>query len=705
MAKSYKGVGSLMAAVMMLAAPPLLAVEVLEDIVVTSQRVESDLQETPIAVSAFDENEIARRQSFNVVDIVNNVPNLVGNNNIGQGTATTVFLRGVGTTESIVTVDTAMGFYVDDVYIARQGVNNFSLFDVERVEVLRGPQGTLYGRNTSAGALNVVTRQPQDFAEAGFEASAGEYDRYNLKGYVNAPVIEDMLFIRANVAYEQGDGYSDNKFNGDEVNDRDFWGLRGGLRWVPADNLEFLITGDISRSDEKGLYAFDISGITRPPRSDLFEVFSGTNTSNKGETEGGALTITWDISDALSIQSISSARNTYQKWNLDLTDQPVPIFLLYTINDSDQISQEFKFTGNLMNDRLHYVTGVFLFNEDSTSFIGDYFQSGGAFFSRDYDVETDSWAVYANFTYDFTDKLSVILGGRYTYDDKNIDIDARAFGQPGFVNNGAPNYLFSESEDFDEFTPRVAIEYSFTEDLLGYLSYQEGFKSGGWSARTNAEEEVLQFDPETVNSYAAGVKWTTLEGRARINTEAFFYDYEDLFNTGTGSGGNFVVATSDAEIYGVEVETTWRLSDSFDAYGFLAWQDGDYENLDPGAEFVGGELQRLPEWNYKIGGTYRRPLNVIPGELILNGNYSWTKDHYTNLQNTELARSGDISRLDLTAGWESDDGRYYAGISCRNCTDDTYINQSLDFAGFGFITVYPGEPRTWLLTVRARTGE
>jgi len=687
----------------LLAAPLTLpAVEVLEDIVVTSQRVESVLQETSIAVSAFDENEMSRRQTFNVVDVVTNVPNLVGNNNIGQGTATTVFLRGVGTTESIVTVDTAMGFYLDDVYIARQGVNNYSLFDVERVEVLRGPQGTLYGRNTSAGAMNIITRSPQDFDEAGVELSGGEYDRYNAKGYINGVVIPDKLFVRLNAGYEQGDGYSDNEFNGDEVNDKDFWGWRGGLRWVATDNLDFLITGDYSRSDEKGLYAFDISGITRPSRSNLYEVFSGTDTSNKGDTEGGALTVNWNISDALNIQSISSARNTYQKWNLDLTDQPVPIFLLYTINDSDQKSQEFKFTGNLLEDRLQYVAGVFLFSEDSDSFIGDSFEQAPVFFGRDYDVETDSWAVYTNFTYDFTDQLSFILGGRYTYDDKSVDINATVGGSPGFQNNGAPNYIFSESEDFDEFTPRVGVEYSFTDDLLGYLTYQEGFKSGGWSARTNDVAEVQQFDPETVNSYAVGFKWTTFDGRARINTEGFYYDYEDLFNTGTGAGGNFIVAQSDAEIYGVELETTWRFTDNFDAYGFLAWQEGDYENLDPGAVFVGDDLQRLPEWNYKFGGTYRVPLGA--GEIILNGNYSWTKDHYTNVQNTSLAKSGDISVLDLTAGWESDDGRYYAGLSCRNCTDDAYISQSLDFAGFGFITVYPGEPRTWLLTVRARTG-
>jgi iron complex outermembrane receptor protein len=214
--------------------------------------------------------------------------------------------------------------------------------------------------------------------------------------------------------------------------------------------------------------------------------------------------------------------------------------------------------------------------------------------------------------------------------------------------------------------------------------------------------EVETFVPEFVKSYALGAKWTTWDGRARINAEGFFYAYEALFNTGTGDMGNFLVATNDAEIKGIEVEGTVRFTEYLDAYGFIAWQDGDYEGVDPEAQFVGGELQRLPEWSFDVGLTYRYP--VGPGELIANAAYSFQEDHFTNLQNTELARSDDINLVDATLGWETDDGRYYVGLSCRNCFDDEYIVQSLDFAGFGFITVYPGEPRTWLLTLRARTG-
>jgi iron complex outermembrane receptor protein len=579
--------------------------------------------------------------------------------------------------------------------------------------VLRGPQGTLYGRNTSAGAIKVITRKPGNEFEANGEASAGEFERWNLKGGVNVPLIQDKLAFRLNAAVEQGDGYTDNITLGREVNDRDYWGTRGSLRWQPADNLDVLLTGDISRSDQAGLYAIDVSGITRPPLGDLFTTVSGTNTSNKGETEGLNLTVDWDISDTFALQSITSFRNTYQKWNLDLTDQVIPIFLLYTINDSDQLSQEFKLTGKLFDDRLSYVGGFFYFDEDSFSFIGDSFERVPVFLGRDYDVETESWALFAEFTYQIADQWALIFGGRYTQDDKSVNIVATAAGTPGFVNNGFPSFDNTDINaagtptelDFDEFTPKVGVQYDITDDLQLYLTYQEGFKSGGWSARTNDATEIQTFVPEFVNSFALGGKWLTWGGRARINAEAFYYDYEDLFNTGTGQMGNFIVATNDAEIKGIEIESTVRFTDNLDGYGFIAWQDGEYEGVDPAlaGTVVGAELQRLPEWSYKVGLTYTRPVGA--GEIIANGSYAYTKDHFTNLQNTPLAKSGNVNIADASVGWQTDDGRYYVGLSCRNCFDDEYIVQSLDFAGFGFITVYPGEPRSWLLTVRARTGD
>lgn len=692
----------------------------LEEMIVTAERREARLQDVPVAVSAFDAVEIERRQAFNVVDIVNNVPNLVGNNNIGQGSATTVFLRGVGTTESIVTVDTALGFYLDDVFIARQGVNNFSLYDIERVEVLRGPQGTLYGRNTSGGAIKVITRKPDNEFEAYGEASYGRFDRYDIKASVNAPVVDDKLFVRVNGLVQQGDGYTDNTTLDRDVNDRDFYGVRAGVRYVVTDDLEVLVTADYSRSEQAGLYAVDVAGIVRPTTGDLFTVVSGTDSENIGRAWGVHMTVDWSPSDAFQLQSITAFRNTFQRWNLDLTDQVVPLFVLFTINDSDQYSQELRATGTLFNGRLDYVGGFFYFDESSFSFIGDSIDltslGGGplAFSARDYDVDVQSWAAFAELNYHLTDKLTLILGGRFTKDDKSLRITQTIGAPPGFSGaGGAPGFNTATLEalgtptdlEFDEFTPKAGVRYHVTDDVTAYFTYTQGFRSGGWSARTNDAEEVVVFDPEFVNSFEVGVKATLLGGRARVNTVGFFYDYEDLFNSATGAGGNFIVATNDAEVYGIEIEATGRVTENLDVFGFFGWQDAEYKGVDPdlAGVVIGEELQRLPEFSFKIGFTQTWPTEF--GLFRLTADYSFQEDHFTNLQNSDLGRSGDINLVSAALGWESEDGRFGVTASCRNCNNDAYITQSVDFAAsLGFLAVYPAEPRTWLLTFKARTG-
>jgi iron complex outermembrane receptor protein len=708
----------------------------LEEVVVTAQRREEQIQDVPVAVSAFNPVEMERRQAFNVVDIVSNVPNLVGNNNIGQGTATTVFLRGIGSTESIVTLETALGFYIDDVYISRQGVNNLSLYDVERVEVLRGPQGTLYGRNTTGGALKVITARPNSEFGGSAEASYGEYNRWSLKGSINVP-LSDTFFMRAGAFVEQGDGYSDNLFNGREVNDRNGWGGRVAFRWVPTDTYEGIFSVDYYKSDQNGLYAADIAGIIAPRAKDLFTVNSGTDTSNIGETYGASLTLNFNLSDALQLQSITGFRNVYQKWNLDLTDEPVSMFLLRTINDTDSYSQELKLNGRAMDDRLKYTAGIFGYKEENFSFIGDqitlWFPGPTRvplpYFGREYDMDVTSYAAFAEVEFALTSQLKLIAGGRYTHDDKDLDIDARVAGTPGFELNGFPNYNNATlnalgtptSLSYSKFTPKVGLQYVFSPDVNAYLVYSQGWKSGGWSARTNAPEEFVVFDPETVNSYELGVKTTIADGRARLNYTAFYYDYKDFFSTATGQAGNFIVFTSDAEFYGVEFETTARLTDRFDVFAALGWQEGSYKDLDPVVfgTSIGSEPQRMPEWTAKVGGTYTWPLQN--GELKLTADYQFLEDHFTNLQNSELARSGDINLVNASLGYTfGDTGRYTVALSCRNCFDDEYISQSLDFSGIdprstsfnpsapnafnglSFLTVYAGPPREWLVTFRTR---
>lgn len=691
----------------------------LEEIVVTAQRRESTLLEAPIAVSAFDANEIERRQSFNVVDIVNNVPNLIGNNNIGQNTATTVFLRGVGTTESIVTVDPGMGFYIDDVYMARQGVNNFSLFDVERVEVLRGPQGTLYGRNTNAGAIKIISQKPTEDKEFAGEVSYGRYNRLNAKASVNG-AMNDRTFFRLTGIAQYGDGYTDNEVLGKDVNDREVYGTRAQLRILPNEDLTVDLSFDWSQSTARGLYGKDILGFTRPFDGDLYSVDSSIDTENIGRAWGMAANISYDINETTNFQSITSWRNTYQSWNLDLTDQPVSIFNLYTINDSDQLSQEFKFSGTMADDRLEYNAGLFYFEENSYSFIGDEINLFIAptirvplpFFSRDYDVGVKSYAAFAEGTYSLTDDLRLIVGGRFTRDEKTLDIIHKVGGTVGLVSDGPIIDWDSDTlrglgtpteQDFNEFTPRVGLQYDINDDVNVFAMFTRGFKSGGWTARTNNPAEVTAFAPEIVDNYEVGLKSSLLDGQVRLNLDAFYYDYTNLFNSATGAGGNFIVATNDAEVYGLEGEITARITENLDIFGNFGIQEGKYIDVDPALAgvVVGDDLQRLPGFSAQLGFSYVQPVNNDWNARI-NADYNYSDSHFTNLQNTPAAKSGTIDLVSAAINFEREDGSLSVGVSCRNCIDDEYISQSLDFSGLGFLTVYPGEPMTWLFTIKTR---
>jgi iron complex outermembrane receptor protein len=700
------------------AAPPTTSAETaVGEIVVTAQRRSERLQDVPVAVTAFDQSALQARQVANIVDIMTMVPNLHVSNNIGQGSATTAFLRGVGETESIISIDTPVGFYLDDVYIGRQGVNNMALFDVDRIEVLRGPQGTLYGRNTSAGAIKVVTKRP-DFTEAEglAEASYGRFDAWSLKGSVNAPLSSDFA-VRANALVSGGGGNTYNRTLDTRVNDAKFAGFRLAARYKPTADLDINIAGDWSRNNENGTYGHDIAGILRPAADSVWVASSGTDTTNIGKAWGLNGTVDWSLGDGVSLKSITAYRRTDQRYNLDLTDQPVPVYVLYTDNRSRQFSQELQLSGKAIGDRLTYVAGLFYFDESSTAFIGDQIFTA-VYFRKDLAVKTKSYAGYAQLNYQLTDRLGFILGGRYTRDEKTIDIVQKFGGTPGFDNIGGivifdtdtvrgqviparPGRPVKTDLTFNKFTPKVGIEFKPNDDVLLYASYTQGFKSGGWSARVTSADQFFDFDPETINSYEIGVKSTVLDKRATINVTGFYYDYKNLFNTGTTNDGGFGIATSDAKIYGIEIETNWQLAPGIRAFANGAWQDAERKGIGTATIALGDQLQRLPHWSGSIGVTAKRPL-IDRLNAIGNIDYSYTSKHFINPQNTPAALTGPISLVNASIGMETTDERWGLTIGCRNCFAENYNVQILDFASLGFITVYPGPRSQWTVTGRAR---
>ena len=694
----------------------------LEELVVTAQRRSGDLQQVPIAVTALDGEGLERRQVLTTEDIFTEVPGLIGSNNVGQNTAVTFFLRGIGTTESIVTVDPAVGVYVDDVFVARQGVNNFALYDLERIEVLRGPQGTLYGRNSSAGAVRVITKEPEFETAGRINVGAGDWGMYMARGSFTTGV-SDSVAIRLNVLKQEHDGYSDNVTLGRDVNTMDFTGLRASALWEATDNLRFILTADWMEDDSDSVYPANLTPLpSEPPFAGLFTLYSDTEQRNVGETSGLALTAEWNLGGA-TLKSITAVRETLQKYNLDLSDSVTPIYELFTDNDSDQFSQEFNLSGGFGDGAFEYTAGLYYFEEESDSFLGNEFNlrvpAGGSFitlptiYNEEYlETDVESYAAYGEVTWYLTPELSVFLGGRYTTEEKTIGVQY-------FVNQSPPGFNASGGElafdtadvvalgtpaelDFDEFTPRIGVNWAATEDVNLYASVSRGFKSGGWLARLvfPNPEELTDFPAEIVDSYEVGAKAQLFDNRVRTNVAVFYTDFQDLFNTFTNVNGGFTGATTDAEIYGLEFEGTYRAASWLDFYANFALMEGEYaDDLAPGLDAaLGDELQRLPEFQGKIGASAQFPLEQGRGDLIATFDYSVIGDHFVAISNAPVSETS-YNIANATLGWRRADGDLSVLLRCRNCFDEAYFHSLLDFSGLGFAPAYPGEPRFYSVEV------
>lgn len=687
-----------------------------DEIIVTAQRRAESITEVPVAVTAVSEEGLRQRQVESVVDIIGVVPNVHISNNIGQGNAVTTFIRGVGDTESINTIDNPVGFYLDDVYLGRTGVNNMFLFDVERVEVLRGPQGTLYGRNTSAGAIKVVSKKPDFDAVSGrTEFSYGRFDKWRAQGVINLPVT-DSSALRVSGILGGGGGDTLNIATGERVNDSKVSGIKGTFLSEVTDDFSFEIAADWSRSNEDGRHAVGVFGATPPQTQSPYVINTDTDMDGIGEAWGLSATFTKGLGSNATFKSISSLRNTYQSYNLESSDQPQTLYTVYSTADTDQFSQELQVTGEAFEDRLRYVAGLYYYQERADSFIGDFFLQA-FWINKDLNVETDSYAAFTQLDYDLTDRLTLIAGGRYTRDEKSVDLIQRlgdvadvGFEPSGFVLfntnvlNGLalparPNDPAKTELEFSRFTPKIGLEYEINDDWNSYLTYTQGFKSGGWSARVFFDPtEFFDFEPEEIDSFEFGLKGR-IGDVGQVNLASFYYDYKNLFNSGTTDAG-FGIATSNAEIYGVEMESNWRLFDGHSAFLNISWQDGKRKSISQTSIALGDELQRLASWQIGAGFNGENELNDS-AKAIYSAQYTYQGKHFVDPQNSDFGRNGAVNLVNARIGVSTVDDKYSLTAGCRNCFGEDYIEQLLNFPGLGFVTVYPGERTQWTATLSA----
>ncbi len=605
------------------------------DIVVTAQRRAENVQDVPISISAFSSDQLRASGVSSALEIGNLVPNLIAQNNTGVGSANAYFLRGLGSTETIPTFDPPVGTYVDDIYLSRQNANNLNLFDVERVEVLRGPQGTLFGRNTTGGAINVILREPgKDFAGYA-EVGYGRYNKKLARGSVDIP-LADTFQVKVSGYWQDDDGYVKNITTGETLNDDDGWGVRLGLhgdlsasvRWNAsyahiAANGENLLNFDCNPANQTQCNGrFATTGLRQnftggSQFATLAVPISGRKANyplgNKTDTDLVTSKLDIDLAPKTTVSLITGYLSQVQQYNLDFFDGrsgpslnvPNPTvtgnarggFVILNDGQAEQFSQEAKITGAVGNGVLDYVAGVYYIREDVKTDFADVFAGSLTLGDRILRNSTEAIAGYAQGDLNFG-KFKFTAGIRYTDEIKKISFTDN---RPACQLVTAPiSCLFDQNftvpangttipvavpiprrQQAKVWTPRFVLNFKPTDDLLFFVSATKGFKSGGWNARATSAQGVLPFGRETVWSYEAGVKAELFDRRLRANISVYQADVSDLqiLSAGVSATGALSFSTRNFADYrnrGVEAEFTIVPVKGLNLFANIGYQDDKY---------------------------------------------------------------------------------------------------------------------------------
>jgi iron complex outermembrane receptor protein len=730
-------------------------------IIVTARRRQESLLNVPIAVTAYSGEQLENRGAIDITDISNTTPNVTLEVSRGTNSTLTAFIRGVGQQDPVAGFEAGVGIYLDDVYLNRPQAAVLDIYDVERIEVLRGPQGTLYGRNTIGGAVKYVTRRLGATPELRIRGTVGTYDQADLVVSGSTPVSANhVVRLGGAVARLSHGGFGDNLTTGQENYNKDIWAGRMSLEINNDDNVFVRFSGDLTQdnSNPRGGHRL-IPGLASgaPVLDDVYDTQGGLNDPEQVvRAWGGSIFGEFRPSADITLRSITAYRRDRSNSPIDFDALPAVDLDVPATYRNRQTSQELQILYN--HGGFNGLVGAY-YLDASAQTIFDVRLPGTVTALTFGNVGTQTWAIFGDFTYDFSPQWSVSVGGRYTWDERTSDINRGVYiggGSPFF--GGAGTLILTQSDftgtaTFKEFTPRASISFRPNDDNMIYVSYARGFKGGGFDPRgvsTAAPDlngngvvdqqdifDFMSFAPETVDSYELGWHAQLFDRRLRFSLAAFYADYDDVQVPGSvgaviNGQQTFIGVTTNAgraRFEGVEFEGNARLARSFAAAGDslnFAWSLGylnaDYkEFIDARGINVADErrIQNTPTWT--LSGTLDYGTPVAGGML----NASTTLSYRSASQQFELRTPGldqpGFALLDANLVWRSDGGRWEIGLHGRNLTNKHYIvagynflAQDPDTGAFlrngqgqpistlgseGVLTAYYGNPRQVFLTV------
>lgn len=724
---------------------------VLEEIIVSARKRTESLQTAPVSVSVFNAEALEKALISDVLEVVNRVPGFTMNaDNI---TEPNMFMRGIGTDIESAGANPSIGLFLDEVYLTRSMGFAMDIFDVERVEVLRGPQGTLYGKNVVGGVINFVTKKPTEELDAMLQATVGNYNTLEVKGYVSGP-LADNTFGKIAVSSRAHDGYDKNTFTDNDIGDVDADGFRGQLRFTPNEDLDILLSADRSRRRGTGRWTdIKIPSDNNIPFKNPDERRGPNNIDGVADADidGFSLHVDWNTG-AGTLTSITSYRSgdfrqlgndggsfiDFSRIPTDFTTGRVDFFSDdfdpsafnddYFVNDKaeqvDTISQEFRFASNY-DGMFNFMLGVFYMAEDierqeaQTYLFGQFFAQGME--TADTESDNETLGVFGELRFDITSTFNTTVGLRYTQDDKDFSVSRSNVGDflgAEFADgNGNPTKAFSadDSDSWDAVTPSLTLNWQASENIFLYAGVSKGFKSGGWNGENaaNPQEAVAAYDEEFALNYELGAKTELFAKRLRLNVTAFHTEYEDLqtqqfvvFDPNLPAD-NVIANAGEAEVDGVELELTALVAEWWTLSASYAYMDAEitgdlinteFQFLPPTFEptqvdtnFKGNDLRRAPENSASLSSVWQWSVGNA-GNVYARVDYSWTDDFHFENDNSDRTLIESFEVLDASIGFSSADEKWEVSVWGKNLTDELYETAKADVIGSVLVSYAP--PRT-----------
>ena len=712
----------------------------LEEVVVTAQRRVESVQDVPIAINAFTEGQLKAVGIDSTLDLQLKVPGLHLEPLAGHGYA---YVRGVGTDTLTPGLEPTTAVHIDGVYLPRLTSIISDFYDPERVEVIKGPQGTLFGRNATGGVIHFLSRKPENELGGYIDVSGGNEGTVRVEGALNAPISERAA-LRIAGLFHDNNGYTDNSFTGKGEDTTDVKSFRTQLLFRATDDVSIRLFGDYTDDQSSRGTASHVS----PPLTDNpYVAFSGgtvlpdirdtyrdVTANNETEAWGIGAEITWNLGN-VEIKSLTSYRedeNRYQV-DFDLTEINAGGFN-DPITESEFFQQEFQMSST-GDGPLNWVIGAFLFDDEA---LHDYpfpFSFGqfavGPTVGGTYDtvfihgfsnLDTFAWALFGQASYRLNDHLRAHVGIRYSDEEKEIDFESYSFlpispamTGPEYVASrlapsGSPAVTYQGKTDSDSVTPRFGIDFILNENVMFYFGATRGFKSGGYNTVLfGPVPEAVK--PETIWSFEGGFKSTLADGKLRLNASAFYYDYKDIHQNvdlaDNAQGYANVRNAGDAEVFGIEADMVFALTDRFVVDGMFSYLDTELKDLmapdlnvpqNTSIDQRGNPLPRAPEFTVGFGAAYTMPIQ--PGEVTLRGDYYYMDDErYWSVFKDPLNSGDSYSRVNARLQFDHNSGKWSIAAYARNMLDEDAESNGFRSTTFGNLRTYQ-PPRTWGVNVR-----